>query len=43
MFWRSHAVLLDVRDEVENLVSEEGGDAKDAGNADGDEAETSDA
>jgi len=37
VFGSPHAVALDVRDEVVDLVEEEGGDAADAGDADGDE------
>ena len=41
MFWRSHTVLFDIRNEVEDLVGEEGRNAEDAGNADCDEAKSS--
>lgn len=41
MFWCSEAVLLDVRDEVVDLVDEEGGDANDACDAYYDERQAS--
>ena len=43
VFGGAHAVALDVRDEVVDLVEEEGGDAADAGDAYGDEGHSCEA